>query len=559
MSTLKTLLTESCATNGDRIAFTQKINKVWTDISYAEFLQTASAIAALLKKLGVAPGERVGLLRENSAEWSMTYFGVVSCGAVAVPIDVALQEQELLHILNDAEVKVLFSEKKRNRILQEVVDKAGALETVVLKKAEDISFSSGLGVMDFDAALSDMKDAGLEAALDHEPEPDDLASLIYTSGTTGRQKGAMMSHGNFYSNAEGILKSLEGVIQRDDHFLTVLPLHHAFSFMGNLLLPVSQGCRMSYVEGLRTVSTNMLELKPTIFFGVPLLFEKMHDKIMQGIQSKKPIQLMYRLGITGPISKGIKAKFGGELRLMITGGAPCSASVINGFGKLGIQIVEGYGLTETSPVLTFNHPKRARVGTVGQALPNLEVEIVDANEEGVGEIAARGPNVMQGYFKNPAATEEVLKDGLFLTGDLGRLDADGFLTITGRKKSLIVNREGKNIYPEEVESQINASPYILESLLLGYQEEGDEVGERLGLIVVPDTESIDAEQKRRGKSFSDNEIEELLLLEVKKFATNLAAYKRPRRVQVRAEEFQKTSTKKIKRYLYSMEILELDD
>ena len=555
MKTLKSLVHEACVTHSERIAFTHKERKLWTDTSYGEFLNAVNGLSSLLAKLGVQPGERVGLLRENSPEWAMTYFAIVSCGAVAVPIDVSLQEKEVLHILNDAEVKVLFSEKRSGRLLQDVLPKAQTLETVVLKKAGDTSYDNIAELFDFDAALADM--AGVEPP-EYEPQPNDLASLIYTSGTTGRQKGAMLTHGNFCSNLEGVLEALGNVVVADDHFLTVLPLHHSFSFMGNLLLPISCGARMSYVESLRTVSANMLELQPSIFMGVPLLFEKMHDRIMQGIKKRAVTRLLYTSGIHAPIAKGVQKKLGGSLRLMITGGAPCSTTVIKGFNKLGFKIVEGYGLTETSPVLTFNHPERSRPGTVGQALPNVELKIVNQNAEGIGEIAARGPNVMQGYYKNAEYSAEVMQEDFFLTGDLGRIDNDGYLMITGRKKSLIVNREGKNIYPEEVEAQINASPFILESLLLGYQEEGDEVGERLGLIVVPDTESLDAEEKRTGKTLSDVEVETLVLAEVKKMAQQLASYKRPRRIQVRAEEFQKTSTKKVKRYLYSMGVHTLE-
>jgi len=273
---------------------------------------------------------------------------------------------------------------------------------------------------------------------------------------------------------------------------------------------------------------------------------------MTGLKENKVGYTLFRLGVRKPIAKAIAAKLGGKLRLMVTGGAPCDPDLLTGFNKFGVEILEGYGLTETAPVLTFNPQHAPKPGSVGKPVPGVEIKILDAGAEGIGEIAARGPNVMKGYFNNPEATEAVFRDGWFVTGDLGFIDADGYVTITGRKKSLIVNREGKNIYPEEVEHHVCRSPYIREALALGYREEGEKVGEHVGVIVVPNQEAIDDLAAREKRVYSEKEVADLLRRETKRVCADISEYKRPRRVQVRWEEFDKTSTGKVKRYLYAL-------
>ena len=242
--------------------------------------------------------------------------------------------------------------------------------------------------------------------------------------------------------------------------------------------------------------------------------------------------------------------------MIAVGGAPAPVSVLKGVAELGIPIIEGYGLTETAPVLTFNPPDRPKPGTVGIPLPNVEIRISEPNAEGVGEITARGPNIMAGYFNNPDATSDVLKDGWFHTGDLGSIDSDGYLVISGRKKNLIVNREGKNIYPEEVEDCICKCSLILEAVVFGYCEEG-QTGERVGLMVVPDQKAVDAWTSQKKKRLSDSDVADLIRKEVRKQAAAIAEYKRPRRIQIRTEAFERTATGKIKRYLYAMSPTEI--
>lgn len=554
--TIRDLLAESVERRGDAVAIRYKSDNQWHTFSYRELLSRARAVAEMLHRLGVKKGSRVALYSENSPEWPEIYFGIVGLGATAVPVDAKLQEQEVAHILLDSATCVVVSSSKNYPLLTEVESHLRELSHVVLIDGKDvlpIQNSRKVKYWDYGTLRAE---AGAAAAADGcaynraAPADDDPASFIYTSGTTGRQKGAMLTHGNFTANVASCRKAID--VLPEDNFMLVLPLHHAFAFTANLMLPIAVGSEISLVENLKTVSENMREVSPTVLIGVPLLLEKMYNRIWNSLKANKLGYSLFMLGVRKPVIRKLAARLGGKLRLVVTGGAPCDPDVLRGFEQLGINVLEGYGLTETAPVLTINPQARPKPGTVGKELPGVEIMIMDADDSGIGEIAARGPNLMKGYYNNPEATAEVFRDGWFLTGDLGFIDPEGYVTITGRKKSLIVNREGKNIHPEEVEYQVCKSPLIREALALGYRDPDVKVGEQVGVIVVPDQEALDAYLTRHRHKRSEKEIEDLIRSEVKKQAAEIADYKRPRRIQIRWEEFRKTSTGKVKRYLYAM-------
>ena len=554
--TLRDILLRTAARVGDRIAVRWKEGGEWKTRSYAEVYQRARRVSAALAGLKVRPGDRVALMRENHPEWISDYFGITALGAVAVPIDVKLREREAAHILRDSAARVLIADARLYPLLREAeATGLDGLRDILVKGGVPSPAGGAITWRDLDEALAatDPADPSFDA---HPPGPDDTASLIYTSGTTGRQKGAMLTHANFAANCAACSRLAD--FRSEDNFFVILPLHHAFAFMGGLMVPVYNGCEISFAQGLKTVGENIRETRPTVFFGVPLMIEKMHQRIRQQLDGNRLARWLWRLRLRGPIRRKVLASLGGRLRLMITGGAPCDPAVLRSFAELGLLAVEGYGLTESAPVLTINPPSAPRPGTVGRALDNVELRIREPDASGDGEVLARGPNIMKGYYNHPEATAAVLEDGWLRTGDLGRIDADGYLNITGRLKSLIVNREGKNIHPEEVEAVINQSPYILESLVLGYREPGETVGERVGVIVVPRTEALDALRGKKGAPLSDADLAALLRDEVRKQGAQLADYKRPRRIQIRAEEFEKTSTAKIKRYLYRLEALAVE-
>jgi long-chain acyl-CoA synthetase len=554
--TIRELLENTVRARANSVALRFKAGTMWKTISYAELLQEVRVAAEVIARLGVRKGDRVALFCENRPWWVEVYLGIVGLGATAVPIDAGLQEQEVAHILADSGAHVVLAGSRQYSVLADMERKAPHLRHIVILDGKGVlPTSNGRSVRyyDYGSLRAECAEAanGPHAAYNRTgPADEDLASLIYTSGTTGRQKGAMLTHRNFTANVESCVRAIE--IYPTDHFLLVLPLHHAFAFTADLLIPLRCGCEISFVESLKTVGENLREVSPTVLIGVPLLLEKMYNRIWNGLKANKFGYALFLMGVRKPIIRKLADKLGGRLRLVVTGGAPCDPGVIHGFGNLGIRVIEGYGLTETAPVLTLNPLEHSKPGTVGKPLPEIEIKIVDPGPDGSGEIAARGPNVMKGYHNNPAATAEVFRDGWLLTGDIGYFDEEGYLVISGRKKSVIVNREGKNIYPEEVEQQIVRSPFIREALVLAYREADMKVGELVGVIVVPDQEALDAHIKRQHRKWTDEETEEFIRGEVKKQVATIAEYKRPRRILIRWEDFEKTTTGKIKRYLYTL-------
>ncbi len=560
-ATLKDMFLETVSRRGDAVALRYKKNAVWHTISYGDLLNRVRNVTELLHEIGIGPGQRVAMYLDNCPQWFEIYLGIVCARITATPIDAKLRENELAYILRHSGSRAIFSSAKGYPLLREIEDQLPDLETVIILDTEE-GLHAGkekAQYLGYDIVMTEVakKSKGKDSWFNQvSPAADDIASIIYTSGTTGRQKGAMLSHGNFSANVSSCLSAID--VFPSDNFLLVLPLHHVFAFTANFLMPIATGSETSLVESLKTVGENTREVSPSILIGVPLLLEKMYARIWKGLRENRKAYLLYRLGIRGPVRRGILRKLGGNLRMIISGGAPCPVEVLHGFASLGIGILEGYGLTETAPVLTINPQEAPRPGTVGKPLPGVEIAIMDKNNEGVGEIAARGANIMRGYLNDPAATREVMNGDWFLTGDLGRLDKDGYLTITGRKKSLIVNREGKNIYPEEVEACLNTSPLILESLALGYTD-GSNKGEKVGVIVVPDGDALmEAHSVSETEGRDSEVINRIIRDEVKRISQKLADYKRPRRIRVRMEEFEKTSTQKIKRYLYELAPVEVE-
>jgi long-chain acyl-CoA synthetase len=553
--TIKEMFERTVAAHGERTALRFKRDGVWHTLCYAELRRRARTVSEICAARGVEPGDRVALYRENSPEWPELYLGITAIGATAVPVDAHLREQELLHVLHDSGAVLIFASARFYPMLEPIADRLPALRNAVLLEggSELPVESNGLACFDYARLCRESlpRTAAMDAAYDRRaPGAEDVASIIYTSGTTGRQKGAMLTHRNFTSNVESALQVLRPRLE--DNFLLVLPLHHSFAFTAVFLIPLCAGCEISLVESLRTLAQNMAETRPSVLMGVPLLLEKMLSRVRAGLREQRLARGLLRCGLGRLAGRAVVRKLGGRLRLMVSGGAPCDPQLLKSWNRLGVKVVEGYGITETAPVLSFNPPRRPRPGTVGRPIPGVEIEIDQPDEHGVGEIRARGPNVMRGYCNRPEETAEVLRDGWYYTGDLGRFDRRGYLVICGRKKSLIVNREGKNIYPEEVEQHLLQSPLILECLVLGYREAGDAVGERVGVIAVPDTEAFESAGPE-GTAWSDRAVAAAVRREIRERSAELAPHKRPRRVEIRFEEFEKTSTAKIKRHLYAVD------
>ncbi len=529
--------------------------KKWFGYTYGELLEKVSRLAAFIKASGLGKGSKISVLGENRPEWVLCYFAVQWAGATVVPLDARLKPPEYLHILNDAEVEMVFVSGSKLADIQEIRDRVGSLKKVIVM--DEVN-----GELVLDKVLEEYKEGIALAPLGLE----DLAVILYTSGTTGTSKGVMLTHKNISSNVDAIYQII--YIDENDRSFSYLPLHHVFEATAGMIFPLSVGVSITLARSLKP--TEMIEdlrdTRPTLMTTVPLLLEKFLLRIRSDLKKsslkKGMVGLMKGLHrgmrpILGrdrarKIFRPILSKLGfDELRFLVSGGAALPRWVSQGLEELGFPILQGYGLSETAPVLTVNPPCCPRNASAGLPLPYVEIRIMDPDPEGIGEIAARGPNVMPGYYKNPKATAEVFtEDGWFLTGDVGYLDKDGFLYITGRKKSVIVTAGGKNIFPEEVEEVLLQSPFIEEVLVV--RGANPVTGaEEVQAIVYPNFEEVDAYFRERGiTNPTEEEIEKLIGEEINRYSAQLADYKKPKRFRLRDEEFPKTTTRKIKRYLF---------
>ena len=390
--TIKDCLNRAADESPEAVALKYKRGGGWCTRTFAELRERTWHVSEMLAELGVQAGDRVAIFRENSPEWYELYYGIVGLGAIAVPVDVKLREMEVAHIFHDCGVSLVFCSAKNADVLTNV-------NVVVLDSSAD---NLPEGQRDYDLLRKEVAAVAMSDARAYDrlnPAADSPASFIYTSGTTGRQKGAVLTHRNFMSNVEGIAEGID--IRETDNFMLILPLHHSFAFTSMLLLPIYAQCQVSLVENLKTLAANMADTSPTVLIAVPLLLEKMLGRIQSGVNKKKSAKLMCRIGLAKVVGKKVHQGLGGSLRLIVSGGAPISPATLHGWNKLGFNIIEGYGITETAPVLTLNPMDAPRIGTVGLPITGVEIKISAPNPQGVGEIVAHGENVMQGYSKNP--------------------------------------------------------------------------------------------------------------------------------------------------------------
>ena len=546
--TIRGLLEKNVAERPDRVALTWCEGKAWMHRTWREYLARVRDVAeGYGTRFALKPREEnAAIILGNSPTWLEAYLAQSGAGVSVVPLDPKLHDAEVEYILADSEAVVVTTDVHHLKMMMALAPRLPHLRGIVIVDGV-INEGQAIGsakVVGFERLRVSGGGAWYDANVARE---DDVASIIYTSGTTGKPKGAMLTHRNFVSDIDGALRTFNANVTEDDSFFTVLPLFHAFSFTANFLGPLFVGCEMQFVESLRTVGRDMKLLKPSVLCAVPLLCEKLYDKIQDGIQASRVARALLAVGIRGPVMHMVLQKLGGRLRFMITGGAPCPKHVLECFRRLHVNFVEGYGLTECAPVVSVTSSDCQKVGTIGRPCAGVEVRLADRNESGVGELQVKGPIVMKGYFHNDAATKEAFDAEWFATGDLASIDDEGLITIRGRKKALIVNREGKNIYPEEVENVIGKDPAIQDVVVVGYTMGGDP-GEKVGAIVYPDVEWFKAQNGGAAPEWS--EIEKTAVKHTQERSAELADDKRVRKVVVWKEPLERTSIGKVRRVAY---------
>ncbi|MBR0596313.1 AMP-dependent synthetase/ligase [Sinanaerobacter chloroacetimidivorans] len=569
IKSLKDLLDSSVKLYANRPAFLVKKEKggEYYPIQYLQVKNDVDALGTKLIDMGLKDA-KIAVIGENCYEWIISYFAVVNGTGVVVPLDKELSKEEIYNLLRTADCRAVFFTKGYEEYFADFdIDYKIRMKTYGDRTdlSQPLAESSsggedGKGILDWEsmvAAGEKLLHTGNHSFVDAEIDPYEMKVILFTSGTTDAAKGVMLCHHNITTNIMDTCKI--AYITPEDRSLSILPIHHTFESTMGMLLILYRGASAAFYEGLKYVNKNLAEAQATVLIGVPLIFESIYDKIWKQAektgkanQLRKAIKLNKTLKAMGidtskKLFKSVHEKFGGKLRLVISGAAAIDPKVLRGFEDLGFKMLQGYGLTECSPLVSgspdfCNNYKKA--GSVGPAVSSGEIKIVDKDEDGIGEIIFKGPNVMLGYYNMPDKTAEVLKDGWFYTGDLGFLDEEGWLYITGRKKNVIVTKTGKNIYPEEVEYYINRNKYIQESLVHGtFDEDNDDT--QVSAQVRPNYDVI---YEEFGESFGDEEVQSLIKRVISEINEKLPIYKRVRNIAVRKDEFIKTTTKKIQRH-----------
>ena len=519
-----------------------KTKKEYIHITYKKFKGDVEALGTALVHASL-PRKRIAIISQNRYEWMLSYFAVVSGAGLCVPLDKGLSETEILSLLQRSEADCVIFGKEFYDIFS------------AFSKAENCTVEKFICMDDFgeleklSSYLSEgerLLSAGDRTYLDAPLTPSEMGIMLFTSGTTAQSKAVMLSQKNILSNIYGMCRNQK--FYPTDVNMAFLPFHHTFGCVGTIIF-LAHGAATVFCDGLRYVSQNLIEYGVTVFVCVPLIIEGIHKKIMhtvkkQGKEKKlrtgrKLSRMLMAVGIDvrRKLFKDIHTALGGKMRYIISGASALSPEIAEAFNDFGITTVQGYGLTETSPVLAAETIKLRRRGSVGVPLCNVELKIENPDSRGIGEIVAKGPNVMLGYYGDAAATNEAIRDGWFHTGDLGRQDKDGVLYITGRKKNVIVLKNGKNVYPEEIETVINALPYVDECMVYGAPRGDDFI---VSVNVVYNKEYFEGKEK--------SEIEETVRGGIAEINANMAKHQYIKSIHITDEPMEKTTTAKIKRY-----------
>ena len=518
----------------------------YRNITYHQFGEELRAFGSGLLSLGLK-GKRIALIGQNSYEWILSYLSVLCGVGVIVPLDKELTEPEILLSLERSRADAVIFDEKHKDLMHSLSENKDCKIDHFISTKKLFSDIPSMGEIREMGSLFLKEDPSYD---EFSPDPDDIATIIFTSGTTSLSKAVMLSNRNIATNLFDLLSVEE--IYTTDRNLVFLPLHHTFGSVG-LTYFLCSGCTNMFCDGIRHVQKNLKEYKITTFVCVPLLLEVMYRNIWRGIEKKgltKTVKGLLKMSegllkagidVRRKLFASILAELGGELRFIISGASAIDKAVAKGFNDFGILTVQGYGLTETSPVLTAENPENIRYGSVGKVFPSVEIKIDDPNEEGIGEIVAKGGNVMLGYYEMPEETEKVLKDGWFYTGDLGKMDEDGFLFITGRKKNVLVLKSGKNVYPEELEEVVNKLPFVSECMVYGKKKEDDLL---VSCKIVYSKEFF----RENMPGATEEEIFAYMKKEIVQINENLPGYKHIKNLSFQTQALIKTSTAKVKRY-----------
>ncbi len=551
---LKDMLKQSGEAYGKRPAYifkTEQKGKFRT-ITHEEFRNEINALGTALIQTGLK-GKRIAVISENRYEWQLAYLAIVTGTGIVVPLDKALPDNELESLILRSQVEAIFYSKKYENIMNSLREKKNTNLRVFismdLEENENGIYSQKQLVEKGKKLLAEGNKEFLEAKID----PNAMGIMLFTSGTTAISKAVMLSHKNIVTNIMDIIQRFD--LTEEDRFLSFLPLHHVFECTVGFLYPMAIGSAIAFCEGVKHMADNIKEYEITGMISVPAVFDIIYRKIIKSIEKKGKLEavkkgkkissilLKVKIDLRKQLFKEIHDSIGPKLKIVVTGGAALSPETEKGFYDLGFDVVQGYGLTETSPVIAAETPKERRLGSIGKKFPSVEVKIDNPDENGIGELMAKGNSIMIGYYENEEANKSVFEpDGWFHTGDLARIDEDGYIFISGRKKNVIVLNNGKNVFPEELEILLNKVEGIKESFVYEKKDEDGDV--KVCAKIVYDKDLIKELYNIEGE---DN-IKEFLWKKVKEVNNLMPKYKYIREIIITQDELIKTTTLKVKRH-----------
>ncbi len=555
---LKDMLNKTRNLYGEKIGYKVKLNEGdYKTYTHNEIRDMINYLGTALINLGLKD-KRIAVIGENRYEWELSYLSVVCGTGIVVPLDKSLPANELEELIERSEVEAIFYSKQ----YEETVEKIKYSEKNKLKhliSMDSKNHTEGIySQKELIEQGKELVEKGDRSFIDAKINPEEMSIMLFTSGTTSKSKVVALSHKNMVSNVMDFASILD--VNSDDRILSFLPLHHVFECTVGMLYSLYIGAERAFCQGIRHILENLNEYKTTFAAFVPAIYENMYKNIIKNLEKQGKLEIVEKLMQENKnktmqekkeIFKEIHNIFGGNIKLFISGAAALDPEVEEAFRNWGINLCQGYGLTETAPVIGVETNENFRVGSIGKALPHVEAKIVDANEEGMGELAVKGPNVMLGYYNDEEATKEVLNDGWFRTGDLAKIDEDGYIFICGRKKSVIVLKNGKNIFPEEMEALVNKIEGVKESFIFGKQQSEDKEDIKINVKIIFDREII----KEAYKVEKDEEIYDVLLDKIKDINQIMPKYKSIKGIIISEEPLLKTTTNKIKRQA-NLEIVE---
>ena len=560
--TIKEVFENSTTKYADNTFILEKFNskEPFKEIKYKEFRSDVMSLGTALNDYLKIKDTRVIIIGENTYHWYVSYMALLCGSGLAVPVDKELPENEIINVINRSKATaVIYSTKKKEVIDRIRESKATAgVKYFIQMNSDDELKGNTIGLNNLIKQGNILINSGNNSYMDIEIDPDEFKVLIFTSGTTSNSKGVMICNRNLAQNINAITAYVK--IYPSDRLMSMLPLHHTYESTIGFLYPFSMGASISVCQGLRYIVSDLQETKPTAILTVPLLVENLYKKINANIKkSKKEGMVNSMIHITNAL-KGvgldIKRKvfseiyenLGGNLRIIVSAAAPIDKKIGKWVEDIGITFLQGYGLTETAPIAALTPEFKTKVGSAGKAVVCADIKIDNPNEKGEGEILIKSETLMLGYYEDEEATNEVIKDGYFHSGDIGYLDDEGFLYITGRCKNVIVTQNGKNIYPEEIELMLGNIPEIKESMVYGKQDTEKKNDKELIITakVIPNYDEI---EKNHGKGLTDEQVYDIIWEKIKEVNRKLTSYKAIKRLEIKKDEFEKTTTMKIKRYV----------